>query len=123
MRASIEEKKKRPARKKKEENSRADLGPTGDQDRKALCKRARSAPIHNTTKAAAEGDVVNGEQSIKKRQTSVSPSRKNNFARRFPEEGLRREFPWAGDKEPKSLEESRQISQDLTRLRNLKTKI
>ena len=36
MRASIEEKKKRPARKQKEKNSRADLDPTEDQDRKAL---------------------------------------------------------------------------------------
>ena len=120
-RASTEEKKKRPARKKKEENSLADPDPTRDQDRKAPCKRTRSVAKNNTTKAAAESDVVNGDPSNKKRQASVAPGRKYQFSRRrISDEALKAQFPWAGEKEPQSKEESRQISLDMVTLRNLK---
>ena len=123
-RASTEEKKKRPARKKKEENSLADPDPTRDQDRKAPCKRTRSVAKINTTKAAAESDVVNGDQSNKKRQASVAPGRKYQFSRRrISDEALKAQFPWAGEKEPRTKQESQQISLDMLTLRNLKKKI
>ena len=53
LRASVEEKNKKPARKKTVENPSSDLGPTGAEDCKALCKRAKSAPTICTTNAAA----------------------------------------------------------------------
>ena len=86
--------------------------------------RAKSAPTINTTKVAAEGDVVNEEQSHEERQASGAPGRKNKFKRRsLSYERLVQEFPWAGDRQPQSMEESRQISIDMAKLRNIKKKL
>ena len=120
LRASVEQKNKKPARKKTVENPSSDLCPTGAEDCKALCKRAKSAPTSCTTNAAAEADVVKEKQSHEERQASGAPSRKNTFKRRtLSDKRLIQEFPWAGDRQPKSMEESRQISIDMAKLRNI----
>ena len=86
--------------------------------------RAKSAPTINTTRVAAEGDVVNEEQSHEERQASGAPGRKNKFKRRsLSYERLVQEFPWAGDRQPQSMEESREIPIDMARLRNIKNKL
>ena len=86
-----------------------------------MCKRAKSAPTTCTTNAAAEADVVKEKQSHEERQASGAPSRKNKFKRRtLSDKRLIQEFPWAADRQPKSMEESRQISIDMAKLRNIK---
>ena len=115
---------KSPQEQKTVENPSSDLCPTGAEDCKALCKRGKSAPTTCTTNAAAEADVVKEKQSHGERQASGAPSRKSKFKRRtLSDKRLIQEFPWAGDRQPKSLEESRQISIDMARLRNMKKKI